>query len=195
MSHVLYCAAGTPETMATIAKHDVKPLIIPTTNLDLALAGARHYMGLRASHGLGPTDTKLALWVYCAETEAEARAGAERYMPEYADSALRHYELLGTHLGELKGYEGYAERSAALRQDPSLFTGAFVAQHPWGTPAMVIEKMTSLANAFGTSEIMCVFRYGGMDHATAQRNLELFAAEVLPHVQQLQPAPIELATA
>lgn len=190
LSSSLYCAAGTPETMAIIAKTDVKPLIIPTTNLEVSLAGARHYMGLREQHGLAPVDTKLALWIYVAETEEEARAGAERYMPEYGDSALRHYEMLGTHFEGTKGYEGYAQRAAILREDPGLFTNAFVAQHPWGTPEMVIDKMSRLAEQFGTSEIMCVFRYGDMDAATARRNMELFAEKVLPVVQQLDPQPI-----
>lgn len=36
-----------------------------------------------------------------------------RYMVEYADSALRHYELLGTHLKSIKGYEAYGAQQAA----------------------------------------------------------------------------------
>ena len=192
LSSVLHCAAGTPETMAVIAKRDIKPLIVPTTNLDLALDGARRYMQMRVDNGFEPVDTKLALWIYVAETEAEARAGAEKYMVEYGDSALRHYELLGTHLAGLKGYEGYAARSEVLRKDPTTFTGVFVAQHPWGTPEMVIEKLSNLAEQFGTSEIMCVFRYGGMGADEAERNMRLFADKVLPHVRQLHPRPIEL---
>ncbi len=195
LSDVLHCAAGSPETMAIIAQFDIKPLIVPTTSLDVSLTAARSFMALRADNGLPPVDTKLALWIYVAETEAEARKGAERYMAEYGDSALRHYELLGTHLGGLKGYEGYAARSEALRADPTLFTGAFLREHPWGTPEMVIEKLTTLAEAFGTSEIMCVFRYGGMGAEEAQRNMRLFADKVMPEARLLQPAPIQLLPA
>lgn len=193
LSGSLYCAAGSPETMAIIAREDVKPLMIPTTSLELTLQGARHYMRLRDEHGLGPTDTKLALWVYCAETEDEARAGSERYMVEYADSALRHYEMTGTHFDGLKGYEGYGERAAALRADPTPFLQGFYDRHPWGTPAMVIDKMSELAEQFGTSEIMCVFRYGGMGYEEARRSMELFADQVMPAVRSLSPAPIEVA--
>ena len=35
-------------------------------------------------------------------------------MNQYSDSALRHYEMLGTHLKDIKGYETYA-RNAAMR--------------------------------------------------------------------------------
>ncbi|MDH3683945.1 MAG: LLM class flavin-dependent oxidoreductase [Acidimicrobiia bacterium] len=193
LSSTLHCAAGTPETMAVIAGEDIKPLMIPTVSLDLSLQGARHFMGLRDEAGLGPTTTKLALWVYCAESEAEARAGAERSMVEYADSALRHYEMTGTHFDGIKGYEGYAERAAALRADPTPFLDGFFARHPWGTPDMVIEKISELAHQFGTSEIMGIFRYGGMEFDEAQRNLELFAEQVLPVVKELAPEPMSLA--
>lgn len=193
LSGTLYCAAGSPETMAVIAQEDIKPLMIPTVSLDLTLQGARHFMKLRDDAGFGPTDTKLALWVYCAESEQEARKGAERYMVEYADSALRHYEMTGTHFDGIKGYEGYAERAAALRADPGPFLDGFFARHPWGTPDMVIEKISELAEQFGTSEVMGIFRYGGMGHAEAKRNMELFAEQVLPAVQQLAPEPMALA--
>jgi alkanesulfonate monooxygenase SsuD/methylene tetrahydromethanopterin reductase-like flavin-dependent oxidoreductase (luciferase family) len=195
LSGSLYCAAGSPETMAVIAAEDIKPLMIPTVSLDMALEGARHFMRLRGQSGLEPTNTKLSLWIACAETEREARELAEQYMVEYADSALRHYEMMGTHFDGIKGYEGYAQRAAALRADPTPFLHGFLERHPWGTPEMVIDKMSVLAEQFGTSEIMCIFRYGGMNHDTAVRNLELFADQVLPAVGQLDPAPMEFTAA
>ena len=180
--------------MAVIAKNDVKPLMIPTVSLDVTLQGAREFMRLRSEAGLPPTDTKLALWIYCAESEKEARAGAERYMREYADSALRHYEMTGTHFDGIRGYEGYAERAAALRSDPTPFLDGFFARHPWGTPKMVVEKISELAEQFGTSEIMGVFRYGGMGHAEAARSMALFAEQAMPEVQRLDPAPMSLTS-
>ncbi len=195
LSDILHCAAGSPETMAVIAAEDVRPLMIPTVSLDLTLQGARHYMGLREQAGLGPTTTKLALWVYCSESEDHAREQARRYMEEYADSALRHYEMTGTHFDGIKGYEGYAERAAALRADPTPFLDGFFARHPWGTPEMVIDKIAELAHQFGTSEIMGIFRYGSMGADEATASMELFAERVLPEVQKLSPEPMTLASA
>jgi alkanesulfonate monooxygenase SsuD/methylene tetrahydromethanopterin reductase-like flavin-dependent oxidoreductase (luciferase family) len=180
--------------MAVIAKINVKPLMIPTVSLDLTLQGAREFMRLRSEAGLAPTDTKLALWIYCAESESEARSGAERYMREYADSALRHYEMTGTHFDDISGYEGYAQRAAALRSDPTPFLDGFFARHPWGTPEMVVEKISELAEQFGTSEIMGVFRYGGMGSAEATRSMVLFAEQALPEIQRLNPAPMSLSS-
>jgi alkanesulfonate monooxygenase SsuD/methylene tetrahydromethanopterin reductase-like flavin-dependent oxidoreductase (luciferase family) len=192
LSDTIYCAAGSPETLAITAANGIRPLLIPTVSLDQTLLGAQHYMKLRRDAGYDPCDTKLAVWIYCAETEAEAHVAAERYMEEYADSALRHYEMTGTHFDGLRGYEGYAERAAALRADRSLFTRGFIERHPWGTPTMVAEKITELAHLFGTSEMMCVFRYGGMGFAEASRSMALFAGQVLPLVRKLAPTPIQL---
>jgi alkanesulfonate monooxygenase SsuD/methylene tetrahydromethanopterin reductase-like flavin-dependent oxidoreductase (luciferase family) len=191
LSHNLWCAGGTSETVEIIAKHGVRPLTIPTTSLDISLANMRRYAALRQAAGHAPSHTKLALWTYVAETTSEAQAGAEQYMQEYAKSALRHYELLGTHLKDIKGYESYGAQSDALRKDPTLFTGGFYNSHPWGTPAQTIARATELAEKFGTDEIMFIFKYGAMPMAMAEKSMRLFAKEVLPALQELNPKPLQ----
>jgi alkanesulfonate monooxygenase SsuD/methylene tetrahydromethanopterin reductase-like flavin-dependent oxidoreductase (luciferase family) len=187
----LWCAGGTPDSVAVIAKNDVKPLVIPTTSLELSLQVAQTYMNLRAEAGhQGGAHTKLALWTYVAETEEEARAGAEQYMVEYSDSALRHYELRGDHLKGLKGYETYGAVQDALSADPTPFLRGFVETHPWGTPDQTIARATELAEAFGTDEIMFVFKYGSMPIDKAAKSMRLFAKEVLPALKALSPQPL-----
>src|SRR5262249_2499832 len=129
LSANLWCAGGTEQTVQVIAKHGVRPLTIPTTSLDAALTNIRRYVDLRRQAGHAPSHTKLELWTYVAETERDAQPGAEQYMVEYADSALRHYELLGSHLKDIKGYEAYAAQSEALRRDSSQFTHGFYHSH------------------------------------------------------------------
>jgi alkanesulfonate monooxygenase SsuD/methylene tetrahydromethanopterin reductase-like flavin-dependent oxidoreductase (luciferase family) len=194
LSANLYCAGGTSETVQIIAKHNVRPLVIPTTSLDAALQNAQTYMQLRHQAGYAPSDTKLALWIYCAETESEAQAGAERYMVEYADSALRHYELLRGHLGGIHGYESYGVLSDALRKDADLFRRGFFREHPWRTPDQVIAKTKRLAEAFGASEIMFIFKYGGMPMKVAEKSMQLFAREVAPALKEIHPQPMQLVS-
>ncbi len=196
LSANLWCAGGSPDSVAVIAKNDVKPLIIPTTSLDLSLQIAQTYMRLRADAGhVGGAHTKLALWTYVAETEEDARRGAEQFMVEYSDSALRHYELLGDHLKDVKGYESYARTQQALKADASPFLRGFVDSHPWGTPDQTIARATELANTFGTDEIMFVFKYGSMPIDQATRSMRLFANEVMPALKELRPAPMEAVAA
>lgn len=181
--------------MQVIAKHGVSPLTIPTTSLEAALANMRRYAELRQAAGFGPSHTKLALWTYVAETTAEADKAAEQYMVEYADSALRHYEMLGTHLANTKGYEAYAAQSAVLRENPKLFTHGFYGSHPWGTPEQVIARASELANAFGADELMFVFKYGSMPIEQAEKSMRLFARSVMPTLKALNPAPLRTEAA
>ena len=193
ISDSLLCAAGSPETMAVVAKMDIKPLIIPTSALDITLTGAQNYMKLRSEAGLGPIATKLALWCYCAETEEAAKEGAERYMLEYTDSALRHYELGGTHFDGMTGYKGYAKMAEIIRKNDMGWRRSIIDGHPWGTPDQIVERVSSLARQFGTSEISFVFRYGSMPQPVAEQSMRLFAKEVLPALHDLETEPMELA--
>ncbi|HUA36219.1 MAG TPA: LLM class flavin-dependent oxidoreductase [Candidatus Binataceae bacterium] len=190
LSANLWCAGGTEQTVEIIAKHGVRPLTIPTTSLDIALANMRRYAQLSKNAGHAPSHTKLALWTYVADNHKDADTGAHRHMVEYADSALRHYELLGTHLKGIKGYEAYGAQQDALRKDASPFKEGFYRSHPWGTPDETIKRATELANAFGTDEIMFIFKYGAMPMDAAEKSMRLFAKEVLPALKELKPAPI-----
>ena len=107
-------------------------------------------------------------------------------MVEYADSALRHYELRGSHLANLKGYESYGAMQKVLAADPTPFLRGFFDSHPWGTPAQTIKRATELAEAFGTDEIMFVFKYGGMPMAQAEKSMRLFAREVMPALKDTE---------
>jgi hypothetical protein len=98
--------------------------------------------------------------------------------------------LLGNHLGSIKGYESYGAQQEAMRKDPSPFKRGFYNSHPWGTPEQTIRRATELANAFGTDEIMFVFKYGAMPMALAQKSMRLFAREVMPALKELNPAPL-----
>ena len=195
LSGNLWGAGGTDDSVAIIAKHDVKPLVIPTVSLGLALETAEKHARLHREAGYAPSQTKLALWVYVAETEAAAEAGAKQYMVEYADSALRHYELLGSHLGDIKGYESYGEMQAALRADASPFLNGFYDSHPWGTPDKVIKQATDYAESFGTDELVFLFKYGSMPIEVAEKSMRLFAKEVMPALKELTTKPIEVKLA
>lgn len=193
LSDLLYCAAGSPETMEIIARFGIKPMIVPNTDLETALAGVHRYVEIREESGFGPVDTRLALWTYVHEDEDQARETATTHIAEYADTALRHYELLSDHLKDIKGYETYGQRAAAMQDDRDAFANGIIDGHPWGTPEQVIEKTRRLADAFGTSEITFIFRYGTMPLEKAEASMALFAERVLPVIKDFDPAPLSRA--
>lgn len=75
---------------------------MPTVSLDVALHGARSFAEQRAAAGFGPAQTKLGLWVHCADSTEAARPVAERHLTQLVDAALRHYELANGHFASLR---------------------------------------------------------------------------------------------
>jgi alkanesulfonate monooxygenase SsuD/methylene tetrahydromethanopterin reductase-like flavin-dependent oxidoreductase (luciferase family) len=190
LSPQLFCAGGTSETTQVIAKHNISPLAVPTTSVETALKGARNFANLRYEAGFAPVHNKLSLWTYCSDDPAEVEE-AHGWVVDYSDTALRHYELAGTHLDNVKGYETYAKNAANVRADPEAFRKNFVQDHPLGNPDEVIAQTRYLAETFGASEIMFAFKYGNMPIERAERSLQMFAREVLPALKEIDAAPLQ----
>ena len=190
LSGCLYGAGGTSDTVSLIAENGINPLTVPTVSLDVALKSFQSFVDQRAAAGFEPAQTKLGLYVYCAETHDAARAGAERYLVNFADSSLRHYELSNDHFASIKGYESYELMSKAFRGDINPMARGYVDDHPWGTPDEVCERIKALAAAFGANELMLGFKFGGMPADVAERSMQLFADQVLPELKEFQTEPL-----
>jgi hypothetical protein len=61
----------------------------------------------------------------------------------------------------------------------------------WGTPAQCYDKILDIHARTGNSHYVGVFSYAGMPYADAERNMRLFAREVMPALQKLSAeAPV-----
>jgi len=56
-----------------------------------------------------------------------------------------------------------------------------------GSPATVRDQLTGMARRLNVGHLMPVLQFGSMPHEMAMRNIELFAAGVLPSLQRLFP--------
>jgi alkanesulfonate monooxygenase SsuD/methylene tetrahydromethanopterin reductase-like flavin-dependent oxidoreductase (luciferase family) len=54
-----------------------------------------------------------------------------------------------------------------------------------GSPATVRDKLTAIAKRLNVGHLMVALQFGSLSHAGAKKNIELFAREVLPHLQKL----------
>jgi alkanesulfonate monooxygenase SsuD/methylene tetrahydromethanopterin reductase-like flavin-dependent oxidoreductase (luciferase family) len=178
---------GSPSSAPVGARFGLKPMIIPQRAWSEYHADLQEFARARAAAGFGPARPRIHMNVFCGETEQAAEEGARRYIPEYADSARRNYELDSDHFKNTKGYEHYAAQSAALRTvDAAQAMGeTYLANHVWGTPAQCLEKMRAISDAFHPEEFMLVMRYGDMPRDLAEKSTELFAREVMPAVQEI----------
>jgi len=53
----------------------------------------------------------------------------------------------------------------------------------WGTPKMCIDRIRQTCEKTQSNAFTTVFSYAGMPYDEAERNLRLFAAKVLPVLQ------------
>jgi alkanesulfonate monooxygenase SsuD/methylene tetrahydromethanopterin reductase-like flavin-dependent oxidoreductase (luciferase family) len=179
---------GSPASAPIGAKFGLKPLIIPQRPWAEYRADLEVFAHTRAEAGYGPARPRIHMNVFCAETEAEAEEHARQFIPQYADSARRNYQLDLGHFASTKGYEHYATQSVALNDTGNAARAmgdAYLANHVWGTPDQCVEKMRAISDAFHPEEYMLVMRYGDMPADVAAKHTDLFAREVLPAVQAI----------
>lgn len=191
-----YGAWGSPGSIGAIAGAGLKPLIIPQRRWEDYTGEMQEFAKERSKGGFNrPAAPKIAVWIYCAKTDEEARDGALQYLSQYGESGLRHYQMLGSHFAKTKGYESYAEVSKAFAQieDPFKAQGEMmIDNNVYGSPKSCIEKMKRIANAFDPSEVMLIFSYGKMTHEESMKSMTLFAKECLPEIKSWKTAQTTL---
>ena len=65
----------------------------------------------------------------------------------------------------------------------------------WGTPEQCFEKIMRIRDVTGTDWYNGLFSYAGMPWAEAERNLRLFAREVMPALKAVGGAAASTAVA
>ena len=95
---------------------------------------------------------------------------------------VKHYEFQGTHLQSMKGYESYRGMQQAVNAPGGVdaMVEFFLGLQIWGTPEQCYEKIISCTDRCGGESFNGVFSYADMPYDYAERNLRLFAREVMP---------------
>jgi alkanesulfonate monooxygenase SsuD/methylene tetrahydromethanopterin reductase-like flavin-dependent oxidoreductase (luciferase family) len=185
-----YAAAVSPESSEIMAKLGIGLLVIPQKPWDAVVAEMSNYRRIYAqvNHAEAPPPI-LAGWVFCDKDAARAEAMAREYIGGYWGTVLKHYELVGDHLGKLKGYESYGAMQKMV-QEPAqreAMIDFFLGLQIWGTPDQCYDRVVDFAARLGAETFNGVFSYAGMPYDMAEKNMRLFAAEVLPRLKQHQP--------
>ena len=106
-----------------------------------------------------------------------------KYMTNYFQTIVSHYELLSDHFKKAKGYEFYAtagEMFKAVGLEDSV--KAYCSVQTWGTPEQILEKLSWRRDLLGGFELNMIVNYGGMSIEEAEASVRLLAAEVLPEL-------------
>ena len=188
----MHFAWGSPTSPPIGAKLGLKPLIVPQRAWSAYRPELATFDAARREAGYASARPRIHMIAYVGETARQAEEGAAKHVAEYAVSAINHYELTGSHFARTKGYEHYAKM--APHYTAQSIIDSYVNNHAWGTPDVVLKKIQSIAEAFHPEEFTFVFRYGSMTHEQGERNLRLFAREVLPALHELKvQEPLEFA--
>ncbi|HXK24841.1 MAG TPA: LLM class flavin-dependent oxidoreductase [Myxococcota bacterium] len=182
-----YAAAVSPESSPIMARLGVGLLVIPQkpwpTIVEELAAYRSAYQEVNGRESPPPI---VAGWVYVDEDAARAEENARDYIGRYYRTVIDHYELAGSHLQTMKGYEMYGALQSRMREEggPDRLSEFFIGLHPWGTPEQVHAKILEIQRLTGAEAFVAVVSYGGMPYEDAERNMRLFAKTVMPELQR-----------
>lgn len=135
-------------------------------------------------HGRPAPPVMVADFTYCHADADHAKEAAEQYLASYLSCLLEHYDLMGTHLENTKGYDGYGQVAKYLRKHGfEKYVEGFLAANAYGTPDQMIEKFRRRRDEIGPFELATCFRFGGIPIDDAEASMHLFAKEVLPELK------------
>jgi alkanesulfonate monooxygenase SsuD/methylene tetrahydromethanopterin reductase-like flavin-dependent oxidoreductase (luciferase family) len=188
--------AGTPGTMTwTLEEHYA---FVYLSWFGPTLTAHRifdRFWGLAEQAGQPANPYRVAFVQSVAVAETDERA--EREYGPYLETAFR--QGVGSVPGQYLGLPGYIERPGveAILRDPGDF-GLAAKLHDItfteladtqcvivGSPATVIDKITAFAKEFRIGNLLIMLQMGGMPHELAMKNIDMFAAEVLPALQPI----------
>ena len=182
-----YAASVSPKSLEILCQLSLGLLIIAQKPWETTEAELRTYRArFLAVNGYVAPKPLIASFIAVHETEAGARDMFEKYIRNYARSALDHYEFHNEGLADIPGYEYYGKLAANIRKHGiDAFVNWLSELQVWGTPEQVYKKLLEQHRRADSGGLIGAFSYGGMPHDLAKRNIALFAECVLPRLHAL----------
>ena len=167
------------------AQNGLGQLFVAGDNLDDMTSQVQRFNKIRHELGLPPDQPTTLLWMYCAETEAEAEEGWEYFYNQLTAAQHHYFEWNNPGFDGINGYEEYLKRQTA---DVGAADAGFAARRdtqPIGTPDQIIERIQAIQDSMSVETVVVHVFYGGMPRDKAEKSLRLFAEKVLPYVQAM----------
>lgn len=183
----LYCVAGSPDSIRSCVKVGAAMMIIVTQPVPMLMPTITEYRNqYRDEHGVEAPPIALNANMYCHPDAEVAQERSLRYVHTFFASNVQHYEFMGTHFKDTKGYERYDEIAKAFRE-AGLEKAAdnYHACALTGTPDQILEKLAGIRDVLGDFQLTVLPSFGGMPYDQAEASLELFAKEVMPAAREL----------
>ncbi|MFC7689011.1 LLM class flavin-dependent oxidoreductase [Paeniroseomonas aquatica] len=184
-----YGAIGSVESGGIMADLGLPPLCLSSFP-DAILRKILDTWRSRSAAAGHPTDVTFPISIKCfvAETDAEAREQALRYLPEFFALQVRHYQSDDAPWGNIEGYQQFNRMFANLRRlsDPANLDG-YLAQNLVGSPETVARRVQEIAELGFNYFVISNATYG-VPRAVRHATIRLFAEEVIPRVRGMAVA-------
>jgi alkanesulfonate monooxygenase SsuD/methylene tetrahydromethanopterin reductase-like flavin-dependent oxidoreductase (luciferase family) len=177
-----YAVANSPDSVEIAARVGARMIMFAERAWDSRLPSIEHYRKQFEAQNESPAPPVLTCdFIYCDENANRGEELATKYLGTYLASLLDHYELMGEHFSDTKGYEGYGKNAEVMRaMGESGFLKGFMRANAYGTPEQILRRLEDRRKALGTFEQSTSFRFGGISYEDAEKSMRLFAKEVLP---------------
>src|SRR5262249_31372973 len=184
-----FASSVSPESAEIMAKLGFGILVVMQNEWPKAAESIVNYREIALSVGHNPPPPIILTNVSCAESREEAQTRAMRWLGKKWAWIDNHYHSSDGHLAPVKGYETYGKmaKTYARLQSPEervRATEFYVKIQIVGTPDDCIQQIAELQRVTGTDHVVAEFSFGGIPHDDAERNMRLFAAQVLPILQR-----------
>jgi alkanesulfonate monooxygenase SsuD/methylene tetrahydromethanopterin reductase-like flavin-dependent oxidoreductase (luciferase family) len=189
-----HIAWGSPQSVAATAPLGLKPLIIPQRGMTDYVGELQEFNTHRVEAGYEPANCGVHLHIQVADTEAEAEE-MMKYERSFDRTAEVNYEFGGSHFKNVKGYEYYTKMQEEIAKQVAAGASAeelgFTFPLKPGNPEQILQGIQEICDWVHPNHILGVFKFGGMPLPVAEKNLRLFAREVLPALHEMKVlAPI-----
>ena len=182
-----YAAAVSPESSRIMAELGVGILIIPQKPWHEVAKELDAYRTIYREVNRTDAPAPIAAgWTFCDESADRAEAMARQYIGGYYQSVLEHYQFAGDHLARTRGYEYYGKMTEKIAQyGTDKVIDFFLGLQVWGTPEQCYAKIMDVRDRVDSSAFVGVFSYAGLPYDEVERNMRLFAREVMPELRKL----------
>jgi alkanesulfonate monooxygenase SsuD/methylene tetrahydromethanopterin reductase-like flavin-dependent oxidoreductase (luciferase family) len=178
----IYAVASSEDSVASAARLGAHMVMFSDRPWPMRLPAIEQNRELfHRFHGVEAPPLMITDFCICEPSVSEAEEHARRFMGKFVESNFHHYELLGEHFAQVKGYDAYAQKAEMAKQGGlDGATEGFMKAATWGTPDRILRELETRRAVVGDFELNVAWRFGGMPYEIAERGLRLFAQEVLP---------------
>lgn len=152
----------------------------------------KSYRDTAEAYGYEASDSQLgwAVPVYVADTDAQARAEAKPHFELFRNRLLKMpvEMLLPPGYTSRDSLKNLMKAKASLSQELTIDVAIEMGMLVCGAPATVRQMLEDHWRAMRFGNLLTMMHFGTLPADLTRRNMELFAAHVLPHLKQLMPA-------